>query len=207
LYATNTIFIESDPLINGLLRQGLVPGAARLTGPGMQMITAIHVRWDLRLWYGTCREYQAEQRLLFSENLKLMPRAFPRLRQLELIFPPDMYTPSIPKPEDNMAELETVLMRPLMTASAEIADLQELNVAVPHSVFLAFAGLVRDKDEEIKAMLLANGVFGIKLWYPLTGPLEDRGRPGKGFFLRQAWPGCSVVAKMEARYHALQVTR
>ncbi len=79
LYQTNTVFIESAPLIDGLLRQGIDPGAPILTGPGIQLVRTLHLKVEFMLFYPN-PEKAAEERSRFAQALDLLPRAFPDLQ-------------------------------------------------------------------------------------------------------------------------------
>ena len=120
MYQTNIVFVESAPLIDGLLRQGICPGAPRLTGRGVQLIRSLHLKLDFILFYERDRAREARDRVRFRQDLDLLPRAFPNLQRLQLVFPGDMYLQCLPAPIKNVPELDAVVFAPLMDAKAKM---------------------------------------------------------------------------------------
>lgn len=183
LYATNAIFMESHPLIEGILRQDLVPGAHRLMGPNLRLVTALHLRWD----YGLIGSYSGgvpSHRALLAENLELLPCAFPGLRELALLFGANLYKQRYPCPRANMAELEAALFGPLLRARVRMAAVKEFGVGIPYNVLWDLMRLSAATEDEVRAMSEERGGPGMHIWYPFSDAPEERGRPGRGFFIK-----------------------
>ncbi|KAK4153431.1 hypothetical protein C8A00DRAFT_33792 [Chaetomidium leptoderma] len=111
LYSTNTITIENSILLLGLLQQNLVPGAPRLTGPGMQLMVSLEIHSSLILWNSRSQPREVEARALLAEQLDLLPRAFPNLRRLKWIPSKDVacdiiYGSLFPQAGDEGADLD-----------------------------------------------------------------------------------------------------
>ncbi|KZL71571.1 hypothetical protein CI238_12140 [Colletotrichum incanum] len=180
LFSTNTFFIESQPLIDALLRQGL-PESPRITGAGMQMLISLQMRWVFTLFGTIDGSSEDSQRGRFIQNLDLLPRAFPKLSQLHLIFDGPLYNKRT-NPVSNLEEIETILLKPLEALSKKVSD--TLVAAMPTSLFDAFRRVAPPTPEEDKAIFKARGIWGLRVWYPFMAMEEDRGKPGKGLWIK-----------------------
>jgi hypothetical protein len=170
LYATNTISIESQPLIQGLMRQSVVPGPPRVTGQGMQLVTSLQLTSTLVLWHYYMRWRQVEDRALFVEQLDLLPQAFPHLQRLEWIFRGDVYSgrygPFMILTEE-FAEAEELILRPMLQACAKMSALQELTVGLPENLFWAAMVVERRKLGSCQDFI-GQQLGKIRMWYPFT---------------------------------------
>ena len=181
MYQTNIVFIESAPLIDGLLRQGLCPGAPRLTGREFQLIRSLHLKLDFHLFYDRDRAREARDRTRFRQDLDLLPRAFPNLQCLQLIFHANMYLKFLPAPMNNVPELHAVVFAPLMEVKAKMR-LKEFSVALPYFVFTNLVELVPEwmTGEVINRHKKVDRWHGIQVWYPFDSPQPGQGQSGTG---------------------------
>ncbi len=181
MYQTNIVFVESAPLINGLLRQGICQGAPRLTGPEFQLIRSLHLKLDFILFNERDRAREARDRARYVQDLDLLPRAFPNLQRLQLVFDGDMYLQRLPAPIKNMPELDAVVFAPLMEVKAKMG-LKEFSVALPYLVFTNLAELVPEwmTGEVITRHKKEDRWHGIQLWYPFDIPQPRQGQSGTG---------------------------
>ncbi len=181
MYQTNIVFIESAPLIDGLLRQGICSGAPRLTGPGVELIRSLHLKLDFQLFHEPDRAREARDRARFRQDLDLLPRAFPHLQRLQLVFHADMYLQRLPAPMNNVPELDAVVFVPLMEFKAKMG-LKEFSVALPHFVFINLMELVPEwrTGEIINRRKKELGLFGIQVWYPFESMQDKQGQTGTG---------------------------
>ena len=185
MYQTNIIFIESAPLIDRLLRQGLCPGTPRLTGPGVQLIRSLHLKLDFHLFHDRDRAREVRDRARFGQDLALFPRAFPNLQRLQLIFHANMYLQFLPAPMNNMPELHAVVFAPLIEVKAKMG-LKEFSVALPYFVFINLMELVPEwsrTGEIFHRYKKADRLHGIQVWYPFDSTQGEQGQTGtrRGF--------------------------
>ena len=166
-------------MIDGLLRQGICPGAPRLTGRGVQLIRSLHLKLDFRLFDDIDRAREAKDRATYGQNLDLLPRAFPNLQRLQFVFHGDMYLQCLPAPMNNMPELDAVVFAPLMEVNAKMG-LKEFSVALPHAVFTNLMLLVPEwrTGEIIRRHKREDRFYGIQVWYPFDSTQGEQGQPG-----------------------------
>ncbi|KAK3898788.1 hypothetical protein C8A05DRAFT_18683 [Staphylotrichum tortipilum] len=191
LYQTNIVFIESTPLLDRLLRQGMSPGAPRLTGPGVQLVRALHLKVDYMLFHEWDPEREAKDRAWFLQDLNLLQRVFPRLQRLQLIFTGDMYYQCLPAPMNNVPELDTIVFAPLMEAKGKMG-LKDFSVTLPIDVFLNLMKLVREwKSREIARRHIKEfkTSCGIRVWYPFGTAEDGPGQTERGFYLKSGEVG------------------
>ena len=180
LFTTNTIFLESQPLIQGLLQQGL-PDAPRLTGRGFELATSLEMRLELTLFGSHSGSRQDEQRNRFREYLQRIPLAFPSLKRLYLAFEGELYHDPSLSPYQNRAQLDAVLLQPLLQLRQNLG-LDKSTISVPASVF-----------EAIQCMAPGRGrpdAAAFQIWYPL-GPSdpEPTSHDGAGYWIRRGLDG------------------
>ncbi len=166
-------------MIDGLLRQGICPGAPRLTGPGVQLIRSLHLKLDFILFYEADRAKEAVDRARFRQYLDLLPRAFPNLQRLQLVFLGNMYNKPLPAPMNNVPELHAVVFAPLMEVKAKMG-LKEFSVTLPCFVFINLLALVPEWNEIAIRRKRVDGVYGIPLWYPFEGTQDEQRQTGRG---------------------------
>lgn len=164
------------------------------------------MRWDLRLFSSQEGPQQDEDRALFAKNLELLPRAFPSLRQLHVILEEVLYESRCPCPSDNMDEIKAVLLEPLVAASVRLA-LQDFSVAIPSGLFSSIKSVANQPRTTGAIGRIKNiNVWDMQLWYPFTDPQHERGRPGKGVWIKYgpetsfSWRPDGTV--MDLRSHA-----
>ena len=189
LYATNIVFIESAALVEGLLRQNL-PGCLdapkRLIESGMQFVSLLRLELDFTLFNERDRAKETRDRARFIEDLNLLPRAFPKLRRLQLMFPNKVYYQRLPEPKSNVVELNTVLFGPLMKASAMMV-LKEFSVTLPHRIFCNLMDLVPSwKTGDIDDLDWKQWEV-TQVWYPFNSAQEKQGQPGRGFHVQMSY--------------------
>lgn len=191
LYSTNRIFIESQPLVDGLLRQNLIAGAPRLTGDGFQLVTSLQFKLGVVLFHwGWGSEAEIKSRARFKETLELLPLAFPKLRQLEIILDSNLYLRTSHRPKDNMSDIEAVLLDPLLALSLKWKGLGHFEVAMPFNLMSEFRELMRTFLRGEYANGVRERYSSLQtLWYPLSSPAEEYGRPGTGFWMKEGGMG------------------
>jgi hypothetical protein len=168
-----------------MMRQSLVPGAPRVTGPGMQLVTSLQLTSTLVLWHYDMPWRQVEDRALFAEQLDLLPRAFPHLQRLDWIFRKDVYSgrygPFVIQTEE-FAEAEEVILSPLLRACAEMSALQELTVGLPENLFWAARAVERGRFGPRKDYI-GEQLGKIRMWYPFAERPAERAGDGGGCWL------------------------
>ena len=169
-------------MIDGLLRQGICPGAPRLTGPGVQLIRSLHLKLDFILFHEADRaEEEAVDRARFRQLLDLLPRAFPNLQRLQLVFPGNMYNKPLPAPMNNVPELHAVVFGPLMEVKAKkMVRLKEFSVTLPCPVFMNLLTFVPEWNEIATRRKKVDGVCGVPVWYPFEGTQDEQRQAGRG---------------------------
>ncbi|KAF0323698.1 hypothetical protein GQ607_009144 [Colletotrichum asianum] len=132
IYSTNTIHIASEPLIQALLQRGL-RDSPQVMGPGIGLATSLEIKWRFDLFSDSTDCVCTEHRRRLTQSLELLPQAFPGLSRLTLAFEDRLYYMRL-RPSENMAEVESVLLKPLLSAATKL-KLQSFDVEVPHSLF------------------------------------------------------------------------
>ncbi|KAK3290988.1 uncharacterized protein B0H64DRAFT_50422 [Chaetomium fimeti] len=185
LYATNTISVHREPFIYGLLQQGIVPDAPRLTGSAMQLVRSLQMRSPLVLRSASNEERsprEIKNHTVVLEELRLLPRAFPNLRRLEWIPARGVYTRAERMGLQAVEEIEDLLLRPLLTASAMMPALRELVVPLPFNLFVLATALERYRPKP-KVDFQGQKLGSIRMWYPFTVRPGTPGPDGGGFWL------------------------
>ncbi|PKS08517.1 hypothetical protein jhhlp_004902 [Lomentospora prolificans] len=188
LYSTDTFFVESEPLIDALLRQYIVPSAPILTGPDIRRVTLLDMKWNFTLFGSHDGSDETESRSRFRENLDLIPRAFPCLRRLHIALNGVMYVDR-EWPGECLDKIRAVLLDPLLESSKQVRGLQDFNISVERCLFVAFCGMTyneRENDESRKRLVkgeIAKNILDWKIWYPFEVEIEERGRTGEGYWI------------------------
>lgn len=188
LYSTNTILIERDAIMQGMLRQSLVRGAPRLLSPSIALITTLNVRSQLVLWRypesSKDSQRDKEDRALFAEQLELLPRSFPNLKRLRWVPCGTLYNkdgPRTPVPGNEFDEVQSLFLRPLLRASARLPQLRELLVPVADTIFY---GIINHLDRSKRQSFRIGQRLGdIRIWYPFTEQPGTPGPDGGGYWI------------------------
>lgn len=182
LYSTNTIWIEREPMIQGMLRQGIVPGAPRLLSPSIALITSLEIRSQLVLWRGSSK-HDEKDRALFAEQLDLLSRAFPNLRRLKWIPCHAIHSEhglTTPVPSNQLNEVERLFLLPLLRASANLRQLRELIVPLAIPIFF---GIVEHLEKSGRQSFAGRKIGDVRPWYPFTEQPGNPGPDGGGFWM------------------------
>ncbi|KAJ6442326.1 fungal specific transcription factor domain-containing protein [Purpureocillium lavendulum] len=186
-YTSNTILIENQPLIDGFLRQSNLPGQPRLLSLAVQQVTALNMTWHLVLFaQEDSIDEERRDRAQFETYLELLPRAFPKLRHLTLQFGLDLYS-RMHWPDNVAEEMQVVFYDPLVLMSAKLPDIAETWIALPAGMMVATLDRCGSRPvltAQEKSTIDSWDYFGGQLWYPFMDRTEDRGRPGKGLWLK-----------------------
>jgi hypothetical protein len=185
LYTTNTIAFKDEHLIDGLLRQSTIPGAPRLTGQGMRLVTALQLRSSLILWRSPFYPDDgliAKHRALLAEQLELLPRAFPNLWSLTWLPSQCVYDHGDYFPPGQLDEVEELLLEPLLRFSTMMPTLRKFLVPIPNHLFFTVM-LLEQKRPEGRQDFLGQPLGEIRMWYPFTVSPGTLGPDGGGFWL------------------------
>jgi len=179
--------VESQFLVDGLLRQSTIPGSPRLLSSAIHLVSDLRMTWELQLFNEERSiDVQIRDRARFRQKLELLPRTFPHLRQVTLLFTGEFYLRTI-WPKLITDEMKAEFFDPLVNMSSRLPNIAKTWVALPDGAWLALTSretrLELRTEEEIY-MENTWGSQGSQLWYPFTDETEDRGRPGKGLWLK-----------------------
>lgn len=105
-------------------------------GPGIGLTTSLEVKWRFDLFSDSADRVCTEHRRRFIQSLELLPQAFPGLSRLTLAFEDRLYYKRL-RPSDNMADVESILLKPLLSAATSL-KLKSFDVEVSHSLFDEF---------------------------------------------------------------------
>lgn len=100
------------------------------------LATSLEIKWRFDLFSDSADRVCTEHRRRFTQSLELLPQASPGLSRLTLAFEDRLYYKRL-RPSDNMAEVESILLKPLLSAATSL-KLRSFDVEVPHSLFDEF---------------------------------------------------------------------
>ncbi|KJZ70859.1 hypothetical protein HIM_09724 [Hirsutella minnesotensis 3608] len=182
LYAKNTVYLASQPLIEALVWQhSNWTSRPRIMGSGIQLVQSLHMRWDMSLFAQNDGAREAKDRKRLANYVKLIPKAFPDLRLLYIIFEDSLYDRTS-CPSKNLEEIKSILLEPLLTLRTNFASLHDFSIALPEMVFWDFSGRIIEKQKQLwspaeVAMMKPEEFFGPWVWYPFEAgmtPCESR---------------------------------
>lgn len=180
MYSTNTIYLQSEPIKTGFLRQYVIPGAPVFAGPYIHRIQSLALTWDFTLfgsYYGT---HEAEHRSRFAEHLKLLPRAFPKLTRLRLVLEDATYYRTVP-PDSSLEDLEAVILRPILLAGTKVRGLRDFIVFIETAIFDVIS---RRADDEGLLRRSHNSRWTTHVRYPFTtGSPDECAQPEVGYWI------------------------
>jgi hypothetical protein len=199
LYTTNTIRVAQPSLSQLLIRQTLVPNSPIVIDPfHLPTVTSLEMAWEFKLWSSSDKPISiTRNRLRLQETLHLLPNAFPSLRWLHVIFASNALGDIRMDPfqDTNVAEVEEVLLQPLLQAIKFLSKAKYISFALPSNMFFAVRQAAqrskRDSDGTLDEEYLKDrqakykkfGIWGVEEWYPFGVDEGKQGRAGEGYWV------------------------
>jgi hypothetical protein len=154
--------------------------------------------WDFKLWSSSDKPIViTHNRIRLQETLDLLPKAFPNLGWLQVILAKNVLSDIHMDPfrNANLAEIEKILLQPLLKASKSISKGKYISFALPSKMFYAVRqaaqrgkkdnnGMIDERYlEERRAKYKKFGIWSVEEWYPFGVDEREQGRAGGGFWV------------------------
>ncbi|KAK4448994.1 hypothetical protein QBC34DRAFT_406501 [Podospora aff. communis PSN243] len=200
LYTTNTILVSQPALSQLLIRQTLVPNAPIVIDPiQLPRVTSLEMAWGFKLWSRSDKPITVtHNRLRFQQTLQLLPKAFPNLRWLQVVFAKgalgDVRMEPMGMGYTNPDGAERVLLQPLLQAIRSLSKAKHISFALPSNMLFAvrvaarwnkrgrnggIGGHLKDRQEIHKKF----GLWDVEEWYPFGVDEDQQDRAGEGFWI------------------------
>lgn len=166
LYSTNTFVVESQPLLDALLRQHENLHRCLLVPERLNMIRSLELKWNFVL-FAIDTTVQERDRTTFETYMRLLPRAFPNQTRLYITFGWELYR-RIREPEECLDEIDSVFLETI-AGMVRRSTLQNCTIEVPFNLFMALRHRAIDAGTKV---IHSPAITEVKVWHSVS---EERG--------------------------------